>query len=369
MPYTDDRSLITCGGDGQVRLAQISECGVETRLLAKHQCNASDLAFEPGSPHLIYTCGEDSLVQHIDIRTAAAIELLRCQPICGCRVQNPVISLHAITIDPRNPNVFAVVRSDQYARLYDIRKYKCGGFTGYCKYKCGGSLYAIIIDLRTAADTKLLRCQPICGCRVRNPVISLYAIAIDPRNPNVFAVVGSNQYARLYDICKYKCGGSTDFGQPIDYFYPPHVIVSTNAISYQGELLVSYRDNLIYLFTRDMGLGHNLVPSSPSSSCSEANGKDIPQVYKGHGKKETDSVSFFGPKSEFVVSESGNGRVYIWKKKCGELVCAKKEHVLGVDCIESHPHTTVLASSGADGIKIWAPNAIDKAMLPATKLE
>ncbi|KAK8577068.1 hypothetical protein V6N13_122063 [Hibiscus sabdariffa] len=136
MPYTDDRSLITCGGDGQVRLAQISECGVETRLLAKHQCNASDLAFEPGSPHLIYTCGEDALVQHralcyfacqIDLRTAAATELLRCQPICGCRVRNPVISLYAIAIDPRNPNVFTVVGSDQYARLYDIRKYKCGG--------------------------------------------------------------------------------------------------------------------------------------------------------------------------------------------------------------------------------------------------
>ncbi|KAK8577083.1 hypothetical protein V6N13_122078 [Hibiscus sabdariffa] len=35
-----------------------------------------------------------------------------------------------------------------------------------------------------------------------------------------------------------------------------------------------------------MGLGNNPVPSSPSSACSEANGKSIPQVYKGHGKKE-----------------------------------------------------------------------------------
>ncbi|KAK8577089.1 hypothetical protein V6N13_122084 [Hibiscus sabdariffa] len=159
MPYTDDRSLITCGGDGQVRHAQISECGVKTRLLAKHQCNASDLAFGPGSPHLIYTCGEDALVQH-------------------------------------------------------------------------------------------------------------------------------------------------------------------------GELLLSYRENSIYLFTQDMGLGYNPVPSSPSSSCSEAIGKAIPQVCKGHGKKETDSVSFFGPKSEFVVSGSGNGRVYIWKKKGEELVRAKKKHEL-----------------------------------------
>ncbi|KAK8475837.1 hypothetical protein V6N13_124561 [Hibiscus sabdariffa] len=119
-----------------------------------------------------------------------------------------------------------------------------------------------------------------------------------------------------------------------------------------------------------MGQGNNPVPSSPSSSSSEANGKAIPQVYKGHGKKErVDSLSFFGSKSKYVVSGSDNGRVYIWKKKGEELVCAKKEHVLGVDCIESHPHTTVLANNGADGIKIWTLKAIDKATLPPTKIE
>ncbi|KAK8577093.1 hypothetical protein V6N13_122088 [Hibiscus sabdariffa] len=136
-------------------------------------------------------------------------------------------------------------------------------------------------------------------------------------NPNVFAVVGSDHYTRLYDIHKYKCDGATDFSRPIDYFYPPpHVIVNTNdtfrktclAFSDQSELLVSYRDNSIYLFTHDMGPRNNPVPSSPSSSSIEANGKAIPQVYKGHGKKErVDSLSFFGPKSKFVVSGSGNG--------------------------------------------------------------
>ncbi|KAK8628118.1 hypothetical protein V6N13_063830 [Hibiscus sabdariffa] len=43
------------------------------------------------------------------IFSADAIELLRCQPIGGCSVQNPVIPLYAIAIDPRNPSLFAVV--------------------------------------------------------------------------------------------------------------------------------------------------------------------------------------------------------------------------------------------------------------------
>jgi len=34
-------------------------------LLAKHQGRAHELAIEPGSPHIVYTCGEDGLVQHV----------------------------------------------------------------------------------------------------------------------------------------------------------------------------------------------------------------------------------------------------------------------------------------------------------------
>ncbi|XP_017970804.1 PREDICTED: DDB1- and CUL4-associated factor 8 isoform X1 [Theobroma cacao] len=306
MPYTDDRSLVTCAADGQVRHAQILERGVKTRLLAKHQGRAHKLAIEPGSPHIFYTCGEDGLVQHIDLRTAAATELFTCLPI---------------------------------------------------------------------DDTR--------------PVIHLNAIAIDPRNPNLFAVAGSDEYARLYDIRKYKWDGSTEFGQPTDYFCPAHLIgdehvgITGLAFSDQSELLVSYNDEFIYLFTQDMGLGPNPVPSSPLSACSEASEMELdhsaasasameagekasPLVYKGHRNCETvKGVSFFGPKSEYVVSGSDCGRIFIWKKKSGELIRVMEADKHVVNCIEPHPHTTVLASSGIEkDIKIWTPKAIDKATLP-----
>ncbi|KAE8724722.1 putative UDP-Glycosyltransferase superfamily protein [Hibiscus syriacus] len=302
MPYADDRSLITCAADGQVRHAQLLERGVETRLLARHEGQAHKLAIEPGSPHIFYTCGQDGLVQHIDLRTAAATQLFTCHSI-------------------------------------DVSK----------------------------ADL---------------PVVPLNTISIDPRNPNLFAVAGSDEYTRLYDIRKYKWDGSTDFGQPTDHFCPPHLIgddqvgITGLAFSDQSELLVSYSDEFIYLFTQDMGLGPNPVPS-PSSACSEASevGPDhsameadekvIPQVYKGHRNCETvKGVSFFGPKSEYVVSGSDCGRIFIWKKG-GELVRVMKADKHVVNCIESHPHTAVLASSGIENdIKIWTPKAIDKAVLP-----
>ncbi|KAL0383899.1 UNVERIFIED_CONTAM: DDB1- and CUL4-associated factor 8 [Sesamum radiatum] len=64
MPYTDDRSFVTCAADGQVRHAQILDSGVVTKLLAKHHGRVHKLAVEPGSPHIFYTCGEDGLVLH-----------------------------------------------------------------------------------------------------------------------------------------------------------------------------------------------------------------------------------------------------------------------------------------------------------------
>lgn len=57
--------VLTCEFYIQVRLAQISESRVVTKLLAEHQGRVHKLAIEPGSPHILYTCGEDGLVQHV----------------------------------------------------------------------------------------------------------------------------------------------------------------------------------------------------------------------------------------------------------------------------------------------------------------
>ncbi|KAL6209196.1 hypothetical protein ACLB2K_020139 [Fragaria x ananassa] len=307
MPYSNDRSIVTCAADGQVRHIQISEHGkVETSLLASHTRRAHKLAIEPGSPHIFYTCGEDGLVLHFDLRTGAPTKLLTC-------------------------------------RGHDVR----------VSYK---------------------------------PVVKLNAIAIDPRNPNLFAVAGSDEYTRLFDIRKYNWDGSSDFGQPTNYFCPPHLIgndrvgITGLAFSEQSELLVSYNDEFIYLFTREMGLGPN-PPISMSSDGSEMSDdpkskaspssmdtdeKTVPQVYKGHMNSETvKGVNFFGPKCEYVVSGSDCGRIFIWKKKGGELIRVMEGDKHVVNCIESHPHTMVLASSGIEhDIKMWTPKALERAPLP-----
>ncbi|XP_068646746.1 uncharacterized protein [Aristolochia californica] len=291
MPFTDDRTLVTCAADGQVRRALIRDDGkVDTVKLARHDSRAHKLAVEPGSPYIFYSCGEDGLVLHFDLRTRTATRLFTCQP-------------------------FEVMS------------------------------------------------------RIR-PIVLLNAIAIDPRNPNLFSVAGSDEYARLYDIRKYNLNGSTNYGLPADRFCPSHLIgdgqvgITGLTFSDQSELLVSYNDELIYLFSRGMGLGSD--PVKPSEENVYVDTKPQPQVYSGHRNCATvKGANFFGPSCEYVTSGSDCGRIFIWRKKDGELLRAMEGDSHIVNCIEPHPRATVLASSGFDAdIKIWTPRATEPASLP-----
>ena len=82
-----------------------------------------------------------------------------------------------------------------------------------------------------------------------------------------------------------------------------------------------------------------------------------PQVYEGHRNHKTvKGVNFFGPNSEYVVSGSDCGRVFIWRKKGGKLVAMMRGDDSVVNCLEPHPHATILATSGIDDtVKVWAP--------------
>ncbi|XP_074312885.1 uncharacterized protein LOC141648254 isoform X2 [Silene latifolia] len=309
MPYSDDRSIVTCAADGQVRHAQILDGGrTKTSLLGRHQGRAHKLAIEPGSPHIFYSCGEDGSVQHFDLRTKTCTELFTC---------------------------------------HSTQRYP--------------------------------------------PIVHLNAITIDPRSPNLFAVGGSDEYTRVYDIRSYKWDGSTDFDKPVNYYCPEHLVgnddvgITGLAFSDQSEVLVSYNDEDIYLFDKDMGLGPNPAPSSPISTCNDADelecddsvvaskslmdtdSKRSPRVFKGHYNRDTvKGVNFFGPKCEYVVSGSDCGRIFIWRKKDGELLRAMEADRDVVNCIESHPHSVILASSGIESdIKLWTPKAVERAPLPA----
>ncbi|XP_024539173.1 DDB1- and CUL4-associated factor 8-like protein 2 [Selaginella moellendorffii] len=328
MPFSDDRSVVSCAADGQVRHALISEDGrVETKKLAKHRGPAHKLAVEPGSPRTFFSCGEDGIVLHFDLRDNRRTKLLSCQNRFKSR--GPLVRLNSIVINPRNPNYLAVGGDDVYARVYDLRK--------------------------IGDDTP----------------VSLYT----PKH-----LIGF-----------------------------PHIHITCVAYSHQEELLVSYSDEHIYLFQRDMEVQDQTRPDDDSASDEEVNsdtpdcddeidtsirkkdGDDdaededqsgdmdddkekssaaddgrSPQVYRGHRNAQTvKGVNFYGPNSEYVMSGSDCGHIFIWKKRGGALVTMLKGDRRVVNCLEPHPHTAFLATSGMDKtIKLWAPTSVDREPFP-----
>ncbi|KAF8051703.1 hypothetical protein N665_1682s0008 [Sinapis alba] len=297
IPFTDDRTIITSGADGQVRLGQILENGkVETKRLGRHHGRVYKLAALPGDPNVFYSCGEDGFVQHFDIRSnSSPTTVLYSSPFTqGCRRHHSSsrIRLNSIAIDPRNTHYLAVGGSDEYARVYDTRR------------------------------------------------------------------------VQLAPVCRHIVPDA-----PVNTFCPRH-LRETNSVHVTGlayskassELLVSYNDELIYLFEKNMGFG-----SSPVGiSAEKLQEMEEPQVYTGHRNAQTvKGVNFLGPNDEYVMSGSDCGHIFIWKKRGGKLVRAMLGDRRVVNQLESHPHITFLASCGIErNVKLWTPVSNDVLSLP-----
>ncbi|XP_033838463.1 DDB1- and CUL4-associated factor 8 [Periophthalmus magnuspinnatus] len=178
--------------------------------------------------------------------------------------------------------------------------------------------------------------------------VGLYTIFVNPATTHHFAVGGRDQYVRIYDQRKIN---ENDNNGVLKKFCPSHLVSSeskTNitclVYSHDGtELLASYNDEDIYLFDSD-----------------HSDGADYLRRYKGHRNNATvKGVNFYGPCSEFVVSGSDCGHIYLWDKYSARIVQFMEGDRGGVvNCLEPHPHLPGMATSGLDhDIKLWAPTA------------
>ncbi|XP_066537161.1 DDB1- and CUL4-associated factor 8 [Hoplias malabaricus] len=188
--------------------------------------------------------------------------------------------------------------------------------------------------------------------------VGLYTIFVNPANTHHFAVGGRDQYVRIYDQRKIN---ENDNNGVLKKFCPSHLVSSeskTNitclVYSHDGsELLASYNDEDIYLF-----------------DSSHSDGADYRRRYKGHRNNATvKGVNFYGPCSEFVVSGSDCGHIYLWDKHSARVVQFMEGDRGGVvNCLEPHPHLPGLATSGLDhDVKLWAPTAENPTSLKGLK--
>lgn len=86
--------------------------------------------------------------------------------------------------------------------------------------------------------------------------------------------------------------------------------------------------------------------------------KDFEIRFLGHCNTTTDikEANFLGEDGNYVCAGSDEGIIFIWERKKSSIVTALFGDVSIVNCVQPHPTTCFVASSGIDPVvKLWSP--------------
>lgn len=280
---------------------------------SKHTSNVFQSRFMPESNNsLLVSAARDGQVRAHMIQPSGELASSR-------RIAYHKDSAHKLAVDPSLPNNLL---------------------------SCGEDGLVCDIDLRTSSPTRLLHVKRDSEDRDRK--VPLYSVFMNPVKTCEFAVGGRDKYAYIFDR-----RNASDESEPkmIKQFCPDNLVnengnhsanITCLVYSHDGkELLCSYNDDDIYLFDATHSSGSNYV-----------------KRFKGHRNNQTvKGVNFYGPRSEYVVSGSDCGNVFIWDKNSEKIVqCMKGDQMGVVNCLEPHPSAPILATSGLDSdVKVFMP--------------
>lgn len=324
--------ILTCAADGRVALSNMETKG--SRLLYRHRGRAHRVSLVPRDPQKFFSCGEDGICCLFDLRDKT----------------------HGLFSAPPDEELYSLVHNN--------------------------SLPSLKIHFRPRGHGHS----------------SAYAIAVNPKRPHEVAIGGTHSKVCVYDIRNPE--------MPIHFHSPTHlrdsrqVHVTGMKYSYNGDLiLATYNDDDVYTFISDVGAspdvgGSTRVPtqrinSSPwlsmRQSClgrmwstmlgyrrvnddiiegdeegieEEIRSRGYFQRYSGHRNHATvKQVNFLGGHSEFVISGSDCGHIFIWDTYSSKLVNVLHGDEIGaVNCLSQHPHLPIIATSGLESeAKVWAP--------------
>ncbi|XP_034827389.1 DDB1- and CUL4-associated factor 8 [Maniola hyperantus] len=185
----------------------------------------------------------------------------------------------------------------------------------------------------------------------------LYSMAGHPLNKNQLLLAGQDKFVHVFDtrratqpLAKYCPGHFHDQPNKGSRRMKSTMHLTCAVYNHNGtEILGSYNDEDVYLFD----VNKDVYDKDTSD------GKDgYTHRYSGHRNIATfKGVSFFGPKSEYIVSGSDCSYIYIWEKESEAIVQWMEGDMNGVvNCIETHPRFPVMATSGLDkDVKLWIP--------------
>jgi len=271
-----------------------------------HKANVFQSKFLPGDL-LITSCSRDGQVRLAELSVTGSLTSTK-------KLGQHRGPAHKMSLLPDSPYVILSAGEDGQVLSFDIREQKPDK----------------ILLLRNEKEKK----------------VPIYSIHSNPSNSLLFCTSGRDQYIRIFDRRFLVSNQSEE----VVKYCPEHLkdndefkaYITCAVFSEDGqEVIGSYNDEDIYLFNTN-----------------HPEGSQHTHQYQGHRNSATvKGVNFYGPKSEYIISGSDCGNIFIWDKNSEGLVKLMPGDDQGVvNVLEPHPTMPVLATSGLDDeVKLWMP--------------
>jgi len=367
LPFNNNEQLVSCAADGLVRWANL-ETKVSKKLMA-HSGRAHRLALEPGSSSTFFSCGEDGAVYFYDLRsqTNRRNKLLTLKR----PKDDEIIAIYAISVDPFLPTRLIVAGSDPNVFLHDLRKInqRAGCYspkhlrdsgdhvTGAVFNWCGREMVATYNDelvyrfdveknsydpdeifVRPSSTPPATETSPLLA---RESQTRRTRKRVRPESKPWVKSASAERIRREEELMLKASGEEAFFISRAD----EEVSNSDSSGDYDREHVRCRRYSD---FPSEEDYQNQLLPPNNSYLTK----------YEGHRNAQTvKQVNWFGPRSEYVVSGSDCGHIFIWERESGMLeTLLYGDRIGAVNCLESHPSQMVLATSGLEhDAKIWRP--------------
>ncbi|CAM9333966.1 unnamed protein product [Chrysoparadoxa australica] len=182
------------------------------------------------------------------------------------------------------------------------------------------------------------------------PKVCIFGLAHSDKDPHKVLVGGSCEHLIEFDLRNAE--------RPCQTYCPEHLKGSDEhitgvAVNHTGNMaVVTYNDEDVYTIARE-------------GTSMQEDDEGYVKRFSGHRNRQTvKQVNFFGHESDYVVSGSDCGHVFLWETATAELSQVFKADCIGaVNCLEPHPTMPILATSGLQHeAKLWAPTGIEEAV-------
>ncbi|KAJ3318410.1 hypothetical protein HDU76_000830 [Blyttiomyces sp. JEL0837] len=418
MTGSNDQKIVSCAANGQVRYMEVNAEGSRTKVKSDNAflCHTSvnytyEVLPDPGNPSLFFSCADDGTVNQYDIRIRTSCDCEGCTLHTlidinrsktsprSCRslskslpsdsssnsssrahlsatsrrlmrmfgTSSDGLSVSAISLHPLESYYMALACSDDVVRIYDRRQVKSPGW-GWGSNEEDQASAGEVYSFRPGSfghagygeeeeEEEDQREEEDGGGEHGED-------DDDEEGTDIILRLFGSRPIRL------RRGETTQSdGRKRQKRQPRPQYKKITAMKFEPvfgrEILISYAGDEIMLISPNEGkgiVGANLgdVEVKTFLQSPDSRDGDLVGIFKGHQNERTmiKEAYFYGPQSEYVMSGSDDGTLWIWDKATGKVVNRLKGDRHVVNCVCPNPYDSTLAVSGIDhSIKMILPTS------------